>query len=318
MLVRRWTNGAIREYIAFLYAFAALMKGDYMDKTEFAQELILLLKNRFADREISVQNITKNNGIELTGIVIRQSNVNISPTIYIDGYYEEYLRGEGIEKIAEKLGSIYSEEICTESIDVSFFENFSSVRKGICYKLINTEKNRKLLYNIPHIDYMDLSICFFYSFNRNDIDGSILIRNSHLKLWNVSAEELLKAAKENTNKLYPWELIPMSRVIYGYFPDNGSGREIMYVLTNKKRLGGAGCILYDGVARRIADMLSDSFYIIPSSVHELIIIKEEDVPDKEDIKRMIGEVNNTCVSPEDMLSDSLYFYDSWEDKLMEA
>ena len=84
----------------------------------------------------------------------------------------------------------------------------------------------------------------------------------------------------------------------------------MYVATNSKKLNGAGVMLYDGLLREFADRIGKSFFILPSSIHEVILI-----PDTFDMKAMVQEVNGTEVSPEEVLSDSVYRYDIDTDRI---
>ena len=76
------------------------------------------------------------------------------------------------------------------------------------YKLINAEKNKGLLEDVPHKDFLDLSIVFQCLVSLEEIgeDASILINNTHSEMWNVSVEELYQAAMENTHQLCPYEI----------------------------------------------------------------------------------------------------------------
>ncbi len=85
----------------------------------------------------------------------------------------------------------------------------------------------------------------------------------------------------------------------------------MKVLTNSKRSSGAVCILYPGVLEEVAaERMGGDFYIIPSSVHEVILLPDDGRLLEENLKEMIFEVNRTKVDPEEVLSDNLYYYDA--------
>lgn len=86
----------------------------------------------------------------------------------------------------------------------------------------------------------------------------------------------------------------------------------MRVLTNSKRVHGAACILYPGVLDEVAQETGGSFFILPSSVHEVIILPDAGNGDGERLKEIIRMVNTTQVAPEEVLSDTLYRYDTAE------
>ena len=210
-----------------------------------------------------------------------------------------------------------------------YFLNYESVQQRIIYKLVNTEKNRELLEDVPHIEFLDLSIVFQCMVAQEEFGtASILIHNVHMKLWDVSVENLYQAAKENTQRLQEYEIKSMADVLCEImreedpemltedlaeeFPDSVP----MYVLSNKNRVEGAVCILYPDLVRDFAEAIGSSFYIIPSSVHEVLLLPAGHDGESEEIKSMIREINDTQVSTEEILSYSLYFYDREERKII--
>ena len=110
---------------------------------------------------VRLNDIIKNNGVKLCGLTVTQGEGNISPTIYLDAYYEAYESGRAdLEEIVSEIISVYKSNKPACNIDMEYFLNYEAVRKRIVYKLINTEKNRELLGDIPHIEFHDLSIVF--------------------------------------------------------------------------------------------------------------------------------------------------------------
>lgn len=115
--------------------------------------------------------------------------------------------------------------------------------------------------------------------------------------------------KGNTEQVLPWELIDMAEVVREMVGDNEIPLEkLMYILTNKKKQYGATCILYEGVLREIAQRLQSDFYILPSSVHEVILLPTNNDSDRKELTEMVLEVNNSILSKEDMLSDHVYYF----------
>ena len=82
-----------------------------------------------------------------------------------------------------------------------------------------------------------------------------------------------------------------------------------FVLTNSKLYWGAGALFYPGVIERIHELLDGDFYVLPSSVHELIIMPVED-QDPEMLAGMIRSANRSVVEPGEILADDLYICES--------
>ena len=210
-----------------------------------------------------------------------------------------------------------------KSVDMRQYLTFESVKKSIVYKLISTERNGELLEDIPHLDFLDLSIVFQCLVSEDEFGmASMLVHNVHLKLWDVTVEELYKAARKNTPIIMPHAIKSMAEVLCeiekeedpeGFDFDECmkeyADKEPMYVLSNEKRIEGAACMLYPNLIRDFSDITGSSLYIIPSSVHELLLLPAKDMEEKEEIRKMIKEINDTQVSADEILSYSLYYYD---------
>ena len=280
---------------------------------------------------VRINDVRKNNGVVLSGLTMMEDDSNISPTIYLNHYYEDYEDGRTtLTNVVNDVMDHYNRNKVNRSVDMRQFLNYESVKKGIVYKLVNTAKNKELLEDVPHVEFLDLSVVFQYLIqNEHFGTASILIHNAHLKLWDVSVEELYQVADANTQNLQGYELRSMIDAIRDLLEMDtiGEAADIeymeehadnvpMYVLSNKNRVGGASCILYDGLLADFATAIGGSFYVIPSSIHEVLLLPADSKDEQEEIKAMIKEINDTQVRTEEILSDSLYFFDKEEGQLL--
>ena len=265
---------------------------------------------------VALQDIIKNNDTHLDGLTILSENSNISPTIYLNYYYDQYQNGKSLSCIQEDIMLSYQKNVPAKNIDISFFTEFTKLKDRIIFKLINYERNKELLSKVPHIRYLDLAIvfnCFIESLT--DGYATILIHHHHLSYWNISCEELYSLAKRNTPKLLPYHLQNMSDVLDELFAtepvdwlcDDFSPIP-MYVLTNICKLHGSGCILYEDLLVLISQKINNDFYIIPSSIHEVLLIPAENATSYDELSSMVREINSTQLSREEILSDHVYFY----------
>lgn len=232
---------------------------------------------------IKIHDVRKNNNRILTGLTVIQDDTNVSPTIYLNNYYKSYEEGAAtLPDVVHDVVDTYRKNKVNQTVDMRYFLNYDSVRPKVVYKLVNTEKNRELLEDIPHMDFLDLSIVFQCMVTQEEFGtASILIHNVHLKLWDVTVEDLFKAAKENTPELLEYQVKSMTDVLCEIMeaenPDGFDYDECvaefsdsipMYVLSNKSRVEGAACMLYPNLLRDYAEAINSSYFIIPSSIHE--------------------------------------------------
>lgn len=269
-----------------------------------------------SDYKVAIQDIIKNNDTHLDGLTILAPGSNISPTIYLNYYYDQYLAGKSLSKIQNDILLSYHKNVPKENIDISFFTDFSKVKERIIFKLVNYDRNRELLSKVPHVRYLDLAIVFNCFVNSTEEGyATILIHHHHLSYWNISADELYCLAMQNTPHLLEYRLQNMSDVILGLFcddsfqlPKNSIPDFPMYVLTNTSKLNGSGCILYEDLLSDIAQTFDSDFYILPSSIHEVLLIPVNAISSYEDLSSMVKEINHTQLAREDVLSDRVYFY----------
>lgn len=179
------------------------------------------------------------------------------------------------------------------------------------------EANEELLQEVPYVPYLDLAIIFCVLFEAGDYGmATMMIRNRHLKLWHVTKEDIYHQARYNTWHELPGEFLTMSDLIAELTGiKEKCPEEPMYVLTNQIRNYGASAILYPDRLAGISLCLKENFYVVPSSVHEMIIVPESVSPGRRMLTEMLREVNETQVPDEDILSDHVYYYDRKERRL---
>lgn len=291
--------------------------------------------------------VKKNNGIVLTGIIVEEKNSNTSPTIYLEDFYENYQNGVCIDKIVESLYRIFYKTRINESVDLSNFLEYENAKKQIAFKVVNYDKNRELLKKIPYKMFSNLAIIFYYVVQEPPFYGkaSILIHNEHLDNWGIDSDELYTQAKENTPRLFPANIENIEELILGMLrssmkkkkQEQGGEKEIkveiageewinplllklkadmendedripMYVLSNKQKLQGAACMFYPDILKNFAEEKNSDLYILPSSIHEVILLPAVGDLEKEGLLEMVTEINKTQVQECDVLADSVYYY----------
>lgn len=269
---------------------------------------------------VTVEEIVKNN-TTLTGLRITPpSDGNVSPVVYVEDYYEMYRNGAELTDIILDIVDVIKEHttpIKKMNLDVSFFSDYTKVRDRIVFKLIKAEGNEELLKTLVYKPFLDLAITFAYELPDEMRDaiggqGSIRITNGHLSTWMenygpISVDDLYKAAYGNTVRIRPITKTNLCELIEEM---SGIPSEISLpidVVYNEDRINGSVAMLYNDVLDEYSKKFGGALYVIPSSIHEIMVMAKD--PSMFD-PAIIRAVNETQVRPDEVLSNSLYVYEN--------
>lgn len=277
---------------------------------------------------VELSEVTKNNGRVYHGLTIIEKGSNISPTIYVDELYQQYADGTTLSRIVERIIEIYEKYKVDQRMDLRFLTDFAEVRERVLFKLIGYEKNREQLWELPHIRFLDMAIVFYCSIRHDTLGSmSVPVKNDLCRMWDTDAKELFLLAENNTPKMRQVELIDMQEAvsalegIYGVDAEEEMGfesaRMAMYVLSNRQKQYGAACIRYPNILRQCAEKMGDDLLILPSSVHEVLLVPQRAGVAIDEYKRMVYEINRTQVAWEEVLTDSVYYYDRKRDIIIQ-
>lgn len=299
-------------------------------KEEFYDKVVRGIREKLGeDFAVDVREVLKVN-ITLDGLTILYKEDNISPTIYLNRYRDDFDAGRPLEDIIEDILEVYESNRNPEHISVQQFFDFDKLKDKIIIKVISSEKNKRLLEKIPHVLIGDLELAAIpYVMLENRADGSMgfQIQNSHLEMWGKSLSDIMPLAAANTNKMYRFVVKSMTEMLFNIVGSDmfwdeedvemSSYDEPLYVLTTleNKILGASQLYLKDKI-REFSTKCDSNLYILPSSIHELILIREDFVEySVQELKEMVQDVNESTVTEEEFLSDNVYYYDKEMDEI---
>ena len=287
-----------------------------MSKYDFMMQVADVLKDR---SELSGATITcdvcvKNNDTEKCGIIISYGEMKLSSVIYVDDLYKRYQNKKlTIEETADEVVSINRSARDKRDIDISAIFSWDSCKDRVIFRLISANKNKQYLSNVSYVPFLDLAVMFTLCVDINE-DGvkSMRITDEIMRGWGVDVQDLMSHALVNTPRLLPAKIEPMYDVVASFLgcrqdidPDNDIP---MLLVSNDRLVYGATTILYEDTMTELGDRLGEDFYIIPSSIHEVLVLPSGCVDNTDDINRIIKEINTEHVINEDILSDRVYFY----------
>ena len=298
-----------------------------MSFEEFTEQILGRVERKAAGKfAVQIRYVRKNNDAVLTGIAAIMEGSNLEPCIYLNELYGEYQDEHArLKEIADEIYGLFAEHYEDRiAFNADAFSDWGTVKTSIRAKLINAGQNKENLKNVPHRLFLDLAVVYYAkadTFWKKD-NGSIPINNHHMEIWEQEEENLYETAIanmcsdgghcfesfENVIRQMGLECAGLEGKVEQQ-PDVG-----MYILTNRCKQFGAAEILNKSVMRSIADQIGDKFIVLPSSLHEVIVLKD----DKEEYERfanMVKEVNATQVREEERLSDHVYVYSRSEETL---
>lgn len=182
--------------------------------------------------------------------------------------------------------------------------------KDLFIRLVNYEKEKEELAERIFRRHLDLAAVLITEPSCGRTASARYVHRDELRSLGISEDEAIESALKNTIMQYPPCMDTLSNML-GIHPEC-VGEEMpfpIYVISNRKGLFGANVIMYGEVMECISRMAGGDFYIIPSSVHEVLALPSGTM-EPGDIKKMIESVNDTVLSPEDILSYTLYHYDT--------
>ena len=284
----------------------------------FREKVLLGLQDReLGNVSLRLTKQMKSNGQIKYGIVFKNPAANTSPTIYLEEYYEFYQATEDLDTVIDLVAGLY-QSLPAIQVDEKKLLDYSAAKSRIIMKLVNTEKNRTFLETAPHIPFQDLSIVYHYLIGKSDrMLLSMPVNDEVLKEWGVDTLELHQQAVANYNRLLPIKFASLDqhfldddslkREYYTAISDD-NGSDALYLLSNEYLTEGAVLMTCKNLMDEIADFFGEDFYIIPSSIHEVLLFPISRAPSKEELNRAIQEINRDHLEPEEYLSDHAYYY----------
>lgn len=296
-----------------------MMNYEVMNYEEFKEvvknKLMGYMPKKFKGMKLEVVSVPKVNMI-LDGIVLKEKGKSVSPVLYINDMYRTYQNCGDLEATLLEGCDFLEEAYETPFTDLNVRDVKENVNEKIVFCLINTEQNKALLEQVPHRGYLDLSIVYriVVSVDRDGVQSTI-ITNALAASLGMSEEQIYMRAIENTKRIFPpvvrnmHEMLAQLCPVGEMLPEMNPDEQIMWIITNNKGINGAASMLYEDVLLALAVRLKSDLYILPSSVHEVIVVpSSEDLNNPDDLAQMVWEINMQQVALDERLSNQVYFF----------
>lgn len=296
-----------------------------MNYKEFKERMIETVNGAFGDRGFSLvetEPALLANEEEREAYMLCRATCEKNkpiPVIQPETLYKAFINSDkSFEEAMEQLVTSLAQSVLEtneQQVDLGKLSDLNYVQDHIFVRVLNMDKNKELLKDIPHRAWNDLAVfCELIVMEKPDgSSGSIKVSNNILKMLGLSEDEMFNMAYENTHN-DGFSVNPIAN-LHPLLALLTSDEVPMLVCTNKKGVKGANFILFGDQLKMISDQMGGgNFVILPSSIHEVICI-----PDNEEDSffiDMVKDVNRTSVEPEEVLSDTSYRYIAAENKVV--
>lgn len=311
---------------------------DFKSFTESIQDMIKeFLPGDYKDASVELVEQTKLNE-QYTGLVVRKEGQVVVPTINMNALYEAYEADHiSLAEAVVKAASMAQMQPDGIEINPGNIMNYDIAKHNLFIRVSNAEMNQETLQNVPHQIHEDLAITYHIAVSMDEENGmaSTLVNNNMLKSYGITQEQLHEDAMKNAPILMPATVCSMAEVMKKMMMSDmlaaGMDEETMEamladlpaaedmpmtVVSNERGLNGAASLFYPDQMDKVAEKIGGDYYILPSSIHEQLVVPDDGNMSSVDLGNMVREVNATQVSPAERLSDEVYHYDS-KDKVFE-
>ena len=254
-------------------------------------------------------------GRSYTGMSVKKPDMDTAATVNLEQFYKEFVKGADEKSVLKWMAQVIMSHSITQ--DFSWITDYDQAKERLFIRVSSLSKNEKIIESVPHRIEEDMVMTCHLLVSNDDTGANTIVSDLLLKGYGISDDQLFQDALENSQKLFPIRVEPLQEMVCELAEAEGCQYEInhrnpMLVVTNSEIMHGASALFYPDTMEKIADLIEDDYYAVPSSIHEFIIIPESIRIGSRHLEAMLSEVNQMMVAPEDRLSDHIYHYDSRE------
>ena len=253
-------------------------------------------------------------------LFIRKETQPIFPVIYLQEYYQQWEQGKEIEALAKDLVLEYRQKSFSKTIPSDDFKVLSqqeTVKQKIFFRCVSKEQ---IPSDIPYREMLNLAILYgiFIKCQKETITFVTITKNM-MEYYHFTEEVLFQLARENTPNLFPKSVRTLQEMIASIlspmeqissFPNhNNKSKYEMLVLSNTTDFYEFSAVLYPNVLEQLAEERKGNLIVIPSSIHEAILLIDSEMTKVQELNKTILEVNHTKLKEQERLSNQAYYYD---------
>ena len=295
-----------------------------MDFKEFTvraeQDIRAALDDASPGVGVKINRVEKLQGESYTAITLTPEGTNVGMNLNANQLYGRLQHGESYDRILKSAVDQAKEQLAhIPSFNIAELSSYETARELLFVDVVSTKANAEMLSKVPHTEMEDISMVYRMQVEQlSDGAATVLINDGLMERMGITGEQLHADAMANSEQLRPVSMRTMAEVMSEMmglpeeaFPMN-TGVPQMYVVTTQDSFHGAAAAFYPDFMDKAAREIGGDFFILPSSVHEVLLLPDDGSQNIEELKAMVTGINATEVAPADRLTDSVYHYDAAE------
>ena len=300
-----------------------------MNYKQFKENFMKDVKDELSEREIGNVNISSQEVQKVNesydAMTITPEGSNIGVNLNLANFYQSDNDGVEYSDIITKAAAVVEKAFGqVPTIDVAALTDYEQMKEKLVMQVVASDTNADVLATAPHVYMEDMSVVYRLILDEgptsDDGRATVLVTNNLLDQFGITAEQLHADAMQNAPELKPAVIQGMTEIMVEMMgkeqammmgiPEMDPADEMMFVASTPDKIQGAGVIAYQDFMDQAAEKLGGDFFILPSSIHEILLVKDDGQTNADTLRDMVQEVNATQVSPEEKLTDNVYHYDS--------
>lgn len=289
------------------------------------EELMEMIPEELRDGlEIQDTMVLKSNDQKHHGLTFKREESDAAPTIYLDDAYARFTNGEELHTLTAELKDAYLQTLSMPEPQKIDFD-YDKIKDKLTVRLLEIKRNRDFLATTPYmtVGHGLAMVCDIKMQDGDEGAWRATVTQSMLEGQNYDKRELFMAAMDNAQLIDPPILVDMNQALFVHEGENLMKRSEplppedvsnMYILSNTAGMLGSAALFYPDTREHIAEVIGESYTVLPSSQHEVLIIPDSAGLPREDLAGMVKTANETVVEPKDVLSDNIFHYDRDEKK----
>ncbi|MBQ1736592.1 MAG: hypothetical protein II038_17350 [Lachnospiraceae bacterium] len=274
-------------------------------------------------KELTIEDarVVKMNDQVLYGLTMKRSAEESAPAIYMNDLYRRFNEGEPFNMLMSEAALEYLNAVSVAPPEITTMDlTFDKIKDDLTLKLVEIRRNHEYLSEVP---YVKAGNGFAIVCDIKIEDGDLgqyrtTVTRNLMNEMNYDMQELFSTAIESAQLKDPAVMNSVrSQLLYsdepnllrGQDPIREEEKDNMYVITNPDCLYGAIALYYPGIQEKIAEKLGENYYVIPSSVNEVLAVPESKAPEIQEIAAMVYEANENLLDPKDVLSNNIFYFD---------
>lgn len=259
------------------------------------------------DVTLKLENVVVKNTARIKTVSLYRGNRRVSAMVYLAPFYDMLRSGSDIRDVANEIDNVLQMTIGLGETNPGIFLNAARARRYLTIRLLPYEQSRELLKIVPYKQWLDLAlVCqLIFPCMDNKSYGGAIVYKRHLKLWGIQQDDLFNVALESMSKYFSPKIVPA----WEYLGLDGEEEDIrdVYLLTNSVSFCGAASILTPGVTEKLSELFNGEYYLLASSMHEMLVMPKRG-RDAKNLRQLSIGMNSLQFCNEEELSEKIYEY----------